>query len=187
MDGLISPISATDLKARLDAGEDLVLLDVREPEELPHPVSRSLYSLTVARQLFCDFYPHLLSFCNSTLCVQNVLVLTGKFLIRLEKSLPLLCTLAESGTVRTAHQRTSAQARLLRTKFCREILETALELGHLLAHELLIRTSRASHLDLHLLHQIVALADQTRQLADSCRAVPLICSAHLQYRQLLLN
>ena len=34
MDGSISPISATDLKTRLDAGEDLVLLDVREHEEL---------------------------------------------------------------------------------------------------------------------------------------------------------
>ncbi|MGD2019015.1 MAG: rhodanese-like domain-containing protein [Planctomycetota bacterium] len=34
MDGSIEPISAADLKARLDAGDELVLLDVRQPEEL---------------------------------------------------------------------------------------------------------------------------------------------------------
>ena len=34
MDGVVTPISAADLKSRLDAGEELVLLDVREAEEL---------------------------------------------------------------------------------------------------------------------------------------------------------
>ncbi|MDG1049067.1 MAG: rhodanese-like domain-containing protein [Planctomycetota bacterium] len=34
MDGFVSPISAAELKARLDAGEELVLLDVREAVEL---------------------------------------------------------------------------------------------------------------------------------------------------------
>jgi rhodanese-related sulfurtransferase len=34
MDGSITPIAAADLKARMDAGEDLVLLDVRESGEL---------------------------------------------------------------------------------------------------------------------------------------------------------
>lgn len=55
MDGQIHPISAADLKARLDRGDELVLLDVREAVELeicaiPGVVHIPLSELSVRHQ-----------------------------------------------------------------------------------------------------------------------------------------